>query len=510
MAALAAQRVRQADRAGPSATPQAQRGVGGLRESSGAEGPRYESLSTQLESMQAVGSRGTARADAEGGVVGAGVGAGPLQRKSFMERAEERMGALRERIDAGEPPRVERQSEVVLSEAAGVAGPGPGSVAQGRAPAAPPLPPSLAAARKAPSDAAEGDKAKEAKSPAPGPPKAPPLPPKLGGAGAASGPGPPPPPPLPPKLAAAGGAGEAAPPPPPLPPQLGAAPASKPPPLPPSLARLRSTPVGGVLGGAAADGVPSAAPADAPQPSPGRPSVSGGPSRPGAPPAPPLGLRRFHSLGPNAPRLRRFFWQQVSQVDESVFAEILDSGGARQSGAGVLPTPGRASTDGGSSGTPRMALSAELASRIRDMFALPSEDDERAQRVMERVGRGRGPAVLETSRANNVSIMAKALGGEPEEVCRQVLSGDGRLREEHVALLMKIVPSTTETRKLRAYEGREAELIPAERLMLALAGIPRLRAKLDILMFTREFEGLAEEVEQVREQGGGWLMKWGR
>ena len=75
-----------------------------------------------------------------------------------------------------------------------------------------------------------------------------------------------------------------------------------------------------------------------------------------------------------------------------------------------------------------------------------------------------------------------------------LLRGDPSLRAEHLVLLVKMAPTVSEARALRAAD-REKLLAP-ERLLLALTAVGRLRAKLEVAIFIREWR---EDATMVRE-----------
>lgn len=153
---------------------------------------------------------------------------------------------------------------------------------------------------------------------------------------------------------------------------------------------------------------------------------------------------------------------------------------------------------GSDGGKAAVEVSRELGERIHAMFGVRAGDAERARRVLASAGRRKGPAVLSVARANNLAIMAKALEGlgGADEIRGMVLRGNSNLRPDHLELLTQMVPSSTEVRLLGEVDA--SLLADAERMLLALSKVPRLRTKLDVLLFSREFWDVANDAEKVR------------
>ena len=253
-------------------------------------------------------------------------------------------------------------------------------------------------------------------------------------ASASGRPPPAPPPPPPPRP------GSAPKPPPPPPPRPGSAPAPPPPPLLPPPARgLLATP---------------------------------------PPPPPPSTTPR------TGPRLRPFFWDTAPAADGSLWARLPPRGGALDPGA-------------------RAALAA----------LFPASKSGRPSPAGSRPG-SRGPSpsrcgagaalplrVLPLPRANNVAIMmtqfATVVGGGGDEggpgpaVRSALLRGRG-LTLEQLSLLLQIAPKDDEARALAAWRGGPADLAPPESFLLALAAVPRLAAKVHILLLALQFDSLAD------------------
>ena len=106
-----------------------------------------------------------------------------------------------------------------------------------------------------------------------------------------------------------------------------------------------------------------------------------------------------------------------------------------------------------------------------------------------------GPAlrILGLARANNVAIMATQFvsvgGGDPAAVRAAVVAGRG-LTLEQLSLLLQVAPKDDEVRALAAWRGLPSELAPPEAFLHALASVPRLTDKVNLLLLATSFDGM--------------------
>ncbi|PKI42385.1 formin-like protein 3 [Punica granatum] len=103
--------------------------------------------------------------------------------------------------------------------------------------------------------------------------------------------------------------------------------------------------------------------------------------------------------------------------------------------------------------------------------------------------------IIDTKKAQNLSILLRALNVTIEEVCDALQEGT-KLPLELVQTLLKMAPTTQEELKLRLYSGDLSRLGPAERFLKVLVDIPFAFKRLEALQFMSIAE---EEVSTVKE-----------
>ncbi|GAQ82011.1 RhoA GTPase effector DIA like protein [Klebsormidium nitens] len=121
----------------------------------------------------------------------------------------------------------------------------------------------------------------------------------------------------------------------------------------------------------------------------------------------------------------------------------------------------------------------------------------------EAVGkRGRRESVVKlitVTRANNVAIMLTQFKMPAGAVRECILrgaepSGPGAaLSLEKLGLLLQVIPTEDEVALLTRYEGPPSELSAPEQFLATMAQVPRLRNKIQVLIFTRQFGGLVAD-----------------
>ncbi|XP_010533507.1 PREDICTED: formin-like protein 5 [Tarenaya hassleriana] len=103
--------------------------------------------------------------------------------------------------------------------------------------------------------------------------------------------------------------------------------------------------------------------------------------------------------------------------------------------------------------------------------------------------------ILEPKKAQNLSILLRALNATTEEVCDALHEGN-ELPVEFVQALLKMAPTADEELKLRLYSGELSQLGAAERFLKALIDIPFAFKRLEALLFMCT---LHEEMTFVKE-----------
>ncbi|KAK2984780.1 hypothetical protein RJ640_004605 [Escallonia rubra] len=260
--------------------------------------------------------------------------------------------------------------------------------------------------------------------------------------------------------------------------------ASSPPPPPPPLPPSSLKPSGG----------PRPLPPGPPPPPPVPSGSKAGPRPPPPPggippPRPPaLGLRppRPSPLGPNHPsatasgegvepdgskaKLKPFFWDKVlASPDHSMVWHQIKSGSFQ--------------------------FNEEM---IETLFGYNSAEKNKNEAKKE--SSSRNPAtqliqIIDPKKAQNLSILLKALNVTTEEVCDALQEGN-ELPAEFLQTLLKMAPTSEEELKLRLYSGELSRLGPAERFLKVLVDIPFAFKRLDSLLFMCS---LQEEVSVIKE-----------
>ncbi|CAL1354390.1 unnamed protein product [Linum trigynum] len=249
---------------------------------------------------------------------------------------------------------------------------------------------------------------------------------------------------------------KAAPPPPPAPPStkassVNAAPPPPGPPPPPPPAR-RSKP-----------GPPPPAPPSKGAPGPPRAPMPGGPKIPRAP-----GMRGPEGDDSKA-KLKPFFWDKVSATpDQAMVWHQIKSGSFQ--------------------------FNEEM---IENLFGYTPPEKGKVERKKDS---SQEPAsqfiqILEPKKAQNLSILLRALNVTTEEVCDALLEGN-ELPAELLQTLLKMAPTSDEELKLRLFSGELSQLGPAERFMKALVDIPFAFHRMEALLFMGTLE---EEIANAME-----------
>lgn len=276
----------------------------------------------------------------------------------------------------------------------------------------------------------------------PPPRRAQPLPPKPPASlkpppSMAAPPPPPPPAPRPPLKSSAASAG---PPPPPAPP------GPRPPPLPKSgLAPPRPPP-------------PIAPGAKAPRP----PFMPKPPSSEGA--------ALENETDATKAKLKPFFWDKVlANPDHSMVWHQIKSGSFQ--------------------------FNEEM---IETLFGYAPSDKTKVGQKKDSSSQDPSPQfiqILDPKKAQNLSILLRALNVTTEEVC-DALHEANELPVELIQTLLKMAPTSDEELKLRLFSGELSQLGPAERFLKALVDIPFAFMRLEALLFMCT---LQEEVATTRE-----------
>ncbi|CAI0436537.1 unnamed protein product [Linum tenue] len=105
--------------------------------------------------------------------------------------------------------------------------------------------------------------------------------------------------------------------------------------------------------------------------------------------------------------------------------------------------------------------------------------------------------ILDPKKAQNLSILLRALNVTTEEVSDALLEGDrNELPAELIQTLLKMAPTSDEELKLRLFSGELSQLGPAERFLKALVDIPFAYHRMEALLFMGTLE---EEIASAME-----------
>ena len=244
-----------------------------------------------------------------------------------------------------------------------------------------------------------------------------------------------------------------------------------------------------------------------PPPAPPPPQPGSGSPVPPPPPPPPGSARKRLHLGPTPPplprggaqtppQLRSLYWTKLRSIKGTFFTDIKSHAREEEPGS----------------------MRAEHREALTKLFAMRTKNGRlatagKAVVAANRLGgaaRARGaPVLVNLQRANNVAIMLTRLKNcSPESLKASVMSGDtSALSVEQLALLVQVVPTDAERELFLSYQGEPGELCPPEQFLRTLSFVPRLRAKLNALLFARQFEaryedalGMLEEVSRACRQ----------
>ncbi|KAK8545688.1 hypothetical protein V6N12_026517 [Hibiscus sabdariffa] len=242
-------------------------------------------------------------------------------------------------------------------------------------------------------------------------------------------------------------------PPPPPPPSAGPRPPGPPPPPAPPGAKPGPPPPPPPKGGAPPPPPPKGG---APPPPP---SKGGAPHRPppslgSKAPRPPVGLGRGPGSGEAKAKLKPFFWDKVANAPEQGQVWNRIKAGSFQ-------------------------FNEE---KIETLFGYASVEKSKSDKKDSSKKEPQFIQLLDPKKAQNLSILLKALNVTSEEVSDALVEGN-ELPTELVQTLLKMAPTQEEELKLRLYTGEITKLGPAERFLKVLVDIPHAYKKMETLLY---------------------------
>ncbi|XP_016652283.1 PREDICTED: formin-like protein 5 [Prunus mume] len=135
---------------------------------------------------------------------------------------------------------------------------------------------------------------------------------------------------------------------------------------------------------------------------------------------------------------------------------------------------------------------------IETLFGYNAAEKNKNERKKESTFQDPSPhfiQIINPKKAQNLSILLRALNVTVEEVCDAIREGN-ELPSEFLQTLLKMAPTQEEELKLRLFNGQRSQLGPAERFLKALIEIPFAFKRLEALLFMCT---LQEEVTTLKE-----------
>ncbi|KAL8033638.1 hypothetical protein ABFX02_13G172600 [Erythranthe guttata] len=274
-------------------------------------------------------------------------------------------------------------------------------------------------------------------APPPPPPPTAPVPPPPPPMNTSSG-GPPRPPPGPPPRPPPGPSA----PPPPRPPGATTGPRPPPPPVPHG-ATVGPRPPPPPPGGGVLPPRPPPAGLKPPRPVPGHPSTS-------------ASIDESEAGGASKAKLKPFFWDKVLANPDSTMVWHQIKAGSFQFNEEMIES----------------LFGAAPAAKSKNEGGKESSSQDVPHYVQ----------IIDPKKAQNLSILLKALNVTTEEVCDALEEGN-ELPPELIQTLLKMAPTTEEELKLRLYNGELSQLGTAERFLKVLVNIPFAFKRMESLYF---------------------------
>ncbi|XP_030462327.1 formin-like protein 3 [Syzygium oleosum] len=196
------------------------------------------------------------------------------------------------------------------------------------------------------------------------------------------------------------------------------------------------------------------------------------------PPLPPKGASPLrpnqqddHDAESDAPKtkLKPFFWDKVlANSDQTMVWHEIKSGSFQFNEEMMESLFGYSTVDKNKTGRRKEPLSLETPQYIQ---------------------------IIDTKKAQNLSILLRALNVTTEEVCDALQEGT-QLPVELLQTLVKMAPTAAEELKLRLFSGEMSQLGPAERFLKVLVDIPHAFKRVETLLFMNSAQ---EEVSSIKE-----------
>ncbi|XP_057954606.1 formin-like protein 3 [Malania oleifera] len=177
---------------------------------------------------------------------------------------------------------------------------------------------------------------------------------------------------------------------------------------------------------------------------------------------------RGDESGAPKPKLKPFFWDKVlAKPDQSMVWHEISAGSFQ--------------------------FNEEM---IESLFGYPAADKNKIERKdLQSFEPSTYIQIIDSKKAQNLSILLRALNVTIEEVRDALLEGN-ELPTELLQTLLKMAPTAEEELKLRLFSGELSQLGPAERFLKALVDIPFSFKRMESLLF---MSSLQEDVSSTKE-----------
>eukprot|EP00899_Mesostigma_viride_P007373 jgi/Mesvir1/16637/Mv10170-RA.1 len=109
--------------------------------------------------------------------------------------------------------------------------------------------------------------------------------------------------------------------------------------------------------------------------------------------------------------------------------------------------------------------------------------------------------LISLTRANNLQVMLAHIKLTDNEAKRIIASGDAKreLSLEKLCTLLQVIPTEEEEESIRRYlaQNDASSLTPPEQFLASMAQLPRLRSKIQVLIFLRQFDVQVKEATDI-------------
>ncbi|CAI5530687.1 unnamed protein product [Closterium sp. Naga37s-1] len=219
--------------------------------------------------------------------------------------------------------------------------------------------------------------------------------------------------------------------------------------------------------------------------------------------------QRADGEGDLFPPARPLHWSKVTNVKGTVWEEIEREGAVKKERE---ETRGDGGSKGNSVLVSKVTLPDDMRRAIRVLFQVKATKPggkSKAGGGLQGEGGGMGGRkglgkdelqVVGLARANNVAIMLTQFRMPENQIRDLILAGDPKhvLPPDRLGLLLQVIPTEEEAARFRAVSGAASGAMCApERFLWSISLIPRMRRKIEALMFVRHFHTIVNDARAV-------------